>query len=127
MIFVMQTEEAEVVRSFVARSSARLGFGFSGFVRVIQRGPYSCWVVVSLDPLFPPVWRYLALGIAGAIWIGGGFSYWMLLALVPLLVEVFLTVKFQSWLFKRGLKKAGYAGPVSDVPLSDLVGGLTSG
>lgn len=123
MMFSVETERSDVVRDFVMRASGRLGLGFHGLVRVREHKS-RLWVTVILEPGFPPVWRYMSLGILCGLFVFRGWTPWMFISLVPMVVEIFLTPRFQRLLLTRGLRKAGYAGYVRRVTIEELVRGL---
>lgn len=117
MMFVAQVGDSEEVSSFIAASSRRIGLGYVGWMKVFSGGR----VFVCLQPVVPPVWRYLALGIFGFIAVFKGLSPWLVLSLLPLLVDVFLSTPVQFWVFSKGLRKAGYTGSVSRIPLYEFL------
>lgn len=131
IFFAIETARDDVVRRFVDLSRVRLSSGlfhaFEGGVRYDERKD-SAWCIVYLEPVFPPLWRYVSLVAFVCLYlIIGGLSFWLLLCLLPMLFEVVLWRRFQMFLFVRGLRRDGYAGPVVTVSYKVLLRYLFDG
>ena len=120
MFFAVETEDLVVTREFFVRASRSVGLALRGSVRV-RKSRGSLVAIVSLFSIVPPIWRYLGLGIVGLLFVFVGLTPWMLLGVLPFLVDLLLLPWFQVILMRKGLRKAGYVGRVRRVPVSELV------
>lgn len=98
-----------VFKGFIESAQRTKLIGVNQTIRLYEKKETSV-VIVGLEFLFPPLWRYVAAVLAAILVLFNGFGWHIVLAIIPLVFEVIMLKRSHTILFKRGLKKAGFTG-----------------
>lgn len=111
MILSIKTEGGDVVKRFAEDTDARLKGEsfiknpFNGGAKLIENT-----VIVDITPIFPSVW-IVGAAVLGAELFFIGLYWWVFIFPAFVAVYTFLRSRyFLFWGFRKGLRKAGYAG-----------------
>lgn len=116
-------QERETINKFIEtakenlKSTSLLKNPFRGSIKAY---PKKELYVISIEPL---VFNYSVFGWPAAIitFIFWGFTPWVLPSLVVGCLGVFWSNKFFFFICVKGLRKAGYAGPVKLLKPKDII------
>jgi len=128
-VFGVEIENNSITRKYLRETKKRFETPdlarnpFNAYLKVVNKlkGDKDLITVFSMRPLWPNFPPFVALLSSLSLLLFGASIGWFIIPILFLLLGFFWTETFFYLMFRAGLKKAGFKGPVNRLKKDELI------
>ena len=125
-MFAIETDDSSIVQDFCRDTDKRLFNSdmvknpFIGKVKTIKQKD-KLLSIFDMRPVYPNFTAYVGIPMAVVMALFVHSYIWFIFPFALLMAGYFWNPSFMFWMAKKGIKHAGYTGPIKRVSLEDAL------